>query len=48
MMPSHVDTTINLHVEFYVVDGHAVVDVWPIAARGYLEHRTRTRMEEPA
>jgi D-serine deaminase-like pyridoxal phosphate-dependent protein len=48
LLPSHVDPTINLHDVFYVVDGEAVVDVWPIAARGYIEHRTRTRMEEPA
>ena len=46
LLPSHVDPTINLHDVFYVVDGQAVVDVWPIAARGYLEQRTR--MEEPA
>jgi D-serine deaminase-like pyridoxal phosphate-dependent protein len=48
LLPSHVDPTINLHDVFYVVEGQAVVDVWPIAARGYVEHRTRTRMEEPA
>jgi D-serine deaminase-like pyridoxal phosphate-dependent protein len=48
LLPSHVDPTINLHDAFYVVDGQQLVDVWPIAARGYLEHRTRTRMEEPA
>ena len=46
LLPSHVDPTINLHDLFYVVDGQTVVDVWPIAARGYLEHRTR--MEGPA
>jgi D-serine deaminase-like pyridoxal phosphate-dependent protein len=46
LLPSHVDPTINLHDLFYVVDGQTVVDVWPIAARGYPEHRTR--MEEPA
>jgi D-serine deaminase-like pyridoxal phosphate-dependent protein len=48
LLPSHVDPTINLHDVFYVVEGQAVVDIWPIAARGYIEHRTRTRMEEPA
>jgi D-threonine aldolase len=48
LLPSHVDPTINLHDVFYVVEGKAVVDIWPIAARGYIEHRTRTRMEEPA
>jgi D-serine deaminase-like pyridoxal phosphate-dependent protein len=46
LLPSHVDPTINLHDLFYVVDGQTVVDVWPIAARGYLEHRTK--MEGPA
>ena len=40
LLPSHVDPTINLHDVFYVVDGQTVVDVWPIAARGYLEHRS--------
>ena len=39
MLPSHVDPTINLHDVFYVVDGDTVVDVWPISARGYPEHR---------
>ena len=37
--PSHTDPTINLHDVFYVVDGDRVVGVWPIAARGYPEHR---------
>ena len=37
--PSHIDPTINLHDVFYVLDGDRVVDVWPIAARGYPEHR---------
>jgi D-serine deaminase-like pyridoxal phosphate-dependent protein len=35
LMPSHTDPTINLHDDFYVVDGDRVIDVWPIAARGY-------------
>jgi len=39
LLPSHVDPTINLHDVFYVVDGDRVIDVWPIAARGYGEHR---------
>jgi D-serine deaminase-like pyridoxal phosphate-dependent protein len=33
--PSHTDPTINLHDAFYVIDGERVIDVWPIAARGY-------------
>ena len=39
LLPSHVDPTINLHDVFYVVDGETVIDVWPIAGRGYPEHR---------
>jgi len=35
LIPSHTDPTINLHDVFYVVDGDRVIDVWPIAARGY-------------
>jgi D-serine deaminase-like pyridoxal phosphate-dependent protein len=37
--PSHVDPTINLHDAFYAIDGERVIGVWPIAARGYPEHR---------
>lgn len=39
LIPSHTDPTVNLHDVFYVVDGGTVVDVWPIAARGYSEQR---------
>ena len=39
LWPSHVDPTINLHDVFYVLEGDRVIDVWPIAARGYPEHR---------
>jgi 3-hydroxy-D-aspartate aldolase len=35
MRPSHTDPTINLHDTFYALDGDRVIDVWPIAARGY-------------
>ncbi len=36
IVPSHNDTTINLHSEYYVVRGDEVVAVWPIeAARAY-------------
>jgi D-serine deaminase-like pyridoxal phosphate-dependent protein len=38
LRPSHTDPTINLHDVLYAIDGEAVVDVWPIAARGYPEH----------
>jgi D-serine deaminase-like pyridoxal phosphate-dependent protein len=39
LIPSHTDPTVNLHDVFYAVDGDRVVGVWPIAARGYAEHR---------
>ncbi|MDA1183183.1 MAG: DSD1 family PLP-dependent enzyme [Acidobacteria bacterium] len=39
VQPSHIDPTINLHDVFYVLEGDRVVGVWPIAARGYQEHR---------
>jgi D-serine deaminase-like pyridoxal phosphate-dependent protein len=39
LRPSHTDPTINLHDVFYAIDGERVVDVWPITARGYPEHR---------
>jgi D-threonine aldolase len=36
IIPSHNDTTINLHSEYYVVRGDEVIAVWPItAARAY-------------
>jgi D-threonine aldolase len=41
LRPSHTDPTINLHDVVYALDGERVVDVWPIAARGYPEHRLR-------
>ena len=39
LLPSHTDPTINLHDVFYAIEGDRVLDVWPIAARGYAEHR---------
>jgi len=39
LRPSHTDPTINLHDVLYAIDGERVVDVWPVAARGYPEHR---------
>jgi len=41
LLPSHIDPTINLHDVFYVVDGDRVIDIWPIAARGYADQRAR-------
>ena len=36
LLPSHNDTTLNLHSEYYVVRGDEVIDVWPIeAARAF-------------
>lgn len=39
LWPSHIDPTINLHDVLYAVEGDEVVEMWPIAARGYLEQR---------
>lgn len=39
LWPSHVDPTINLHDVIYAAADGAVREVWPIAARGYPEHR---------
>jgi len=39
LRPSHTDPTINLHEVFYAFEGDRVIGVWPIAARGYPEHR---------
>jgi D-serine deaminase-like pyridoxal phosphate-dependent protein len=39
LLPSHTDPTVNLHDVLYAVEGQRIVDVWPIAARGYAEHR---------
>jgi 3-hydroxy-D-aspartate aldolase len=39
LQPSHTDPTVNLHDVLYAVEGDRVVDVWPVAARGYPEHR---------
>ena len=39
LWPSHIDPTINLHDVIFAVDGDEVVEVWPVAARGYSEHR---------
>jgi D-serine deaminase-like pyridoxal phosphate-dependent protein len=38
--PSHIDPTINMHDVMYAVRDGEVVEVWHIAARGYVEHRT--------
>jgi D-serine deaminase-like pyridoxal phosphate-dependent protein len=35
MWPSHIDPTINLHDVMYALEGDEVVEVWPVAARGY-------------
>jgi len=40
LWPSHIDPTINLHDVFFVLEDEKVVDVWPIAARGYPEQRS--------
>jgi D-serine deaminase-like pyridoxal phosphate-dependent protein len=40
LWPSHIDPTINLHDVLYAVADGEVVEVWPVAARGYAEQRT--------
>jgi D-serine deaminase-like pyridoxal phosphate-dependent protein len=35
LRPSHVDPTVNLHDELHAYRGDEVVEVWPVAARGY-------------
>lgn len=39
LWPSHIDPTINLHDVLYALDGETVIDIWPVAARGYPEQR---------
>ncbi len=39
LWPSHIDPTINLHDALFAVDGDEVVEIWPVAARGYREQR---------
>ncbi len=39
LWPSHIDPTINLHDALFAVDGDDVVELWPVAARGYREQR---------
>jgi D-serine deaminase-like pyridoxal phosphate-dependent protein len=45
LWPSHIDPTINLHDVIFAVDGNEVVEVWPVAARGYCEHCASTSPE---
>jgi D-serine deaminase-like pyridoxal phosphate-dependent protein len=35
LLVSHCDPTVNLHSAYRIVRGDAVIDQWPIAARGY-------------
>jgi D-serine deaminase-like pyridoxal phosphate-dependent protein len=37
LIPSHCCTTVNLHDTLYVVQDNALVDCWPIAARGRVQ-----------
>ena len=39
LWPSHIDPTINQHDVLFAAEGEDVVDVWPVAARGYREQR---------
>jgi 3-hydroxy-D-aspartate aldolase len=35
LLTSHCDPTVNLHARYQVVRGEAIVDEWPVSARGY-------------
>jgi D-serine deaminase-like pyridoxal phosphate-dependent protein len=48
LRPSHIDPTINLHDVLYALADDRVVDVWPIAARGYPEQRVGSVKLRPA
>ncbi|HKO91700.1 MAG TPA: hypothetical protein VJU61_11130 [Polyangiaceae bacterium] len=37
LLPSHIDTTINLHDVYYVQRAGRLVSVWPVAARGKVQ-----------
>ena len=37
LVPSHCDTTMNLHDVYYVAPRGRVVGIWPIAARGRVQ-----------
>ena len=37
LLPSHIDTTVNLHDLYYVLRQERLVAVWPVAARGKLQ-----------
>lgn len=41
LLPPHIDPTINMHDVLYAVAGDDVVDIWPVAARGYVEQRAQ-------
>jgi D-serine deaminase-like pyridoxal phosphate-dependent protein len=41
LLPPHIDPTINLHDALYAVQGDEVVEIWPVASRGYIEQRER-------
>ncbi len=40
LLPPHIDPTINMHDVLYAVEGDEVVEIWPVAARGYVEQRS--------
>jgi D-serine deaminase-like pyridoxal phosphate-dependent protein len=35
VLPAHVDPTVALHAQLWVVDGEDVVDRWPVDLRGW-------------
>jgi D-serine deaminase-like pyridoxal phosphate-dependent protein len=37
LIPSHIDTTINLHDHYYAQRGGQLVAIWPVATRGHVQ-----------
>jgi len=37
LIPSHIDTTVNLHDQYYVLRQERLVAIWPVAARGKVQ-----------
>ena len=37
LIPSHIDTTINLHDQYYVLRQERLVAIWPVTARGKVQ-----------
>jgi D-serine deaminase-like pyridoxal phosphate-dependent protein len=37
LIPSHIDTTVNLHDVYHVLRGGRLTAIWPISARGKIQ-----------